>query len=402
VKLIDAHERYKENSLTQRRFKHSQVLDLISECSFENESVGKSYEGRDIRKVKIGSGKRKILLWSQMHGDEATATMAIFDIFRFLKSKDEDFRAIRESILTELELHFVPMLNPDGAERFQRRTAQGIDMNRDAMALQCPESRILKGLVEDLKPEFSFNLHDQAIYYAVGDSPVQAAVAFLATAYNKETDWNEVRTKSMQVICEMNKELQSIIPDRVGRFSDEFEPRAFGDNIQKWGSSLILVESGSYPDDTEKQYVRALNFHAILSGLHSISQESYRNYTSSEYESIPQNNRTFVDLKITNLTVTGAFGDYTVDLGIINEEKNNAEATDFGYESVIEEMGDLSVFHGIKTLDAKGANLRLLHEFPEMRENYPDAPQILALGERATFIIDHGDTRTLILNGEII
>jgi hypothetical protein len=401
VKLIDAHERYKENSLTERRFKHSQVLYLISECGFENESVGKSYEGRNIRKVKIGNGKRKILLWSQMHGDEATATMAIFDIFRFLKSNDEDFRAIRESILTELELHFVPMLNPDGAERFQRRTAQGIDMNRDAVALQCPESRILKSMVEDLKPEFSFNLHDQAIYYAVGETPVQAAVAFLATAYNKETDWNEVRTKSMQVICEMNKELQAIIPDRVGRFSDEFEPRAFGDNIQKWGSSLILVESGSYPDDTEKQYVRALNFHAILSGLHSIAQESYRNHTLAEYESIPQNNRTFVDLKITNLTVKGAFGDYTVDLGIINEEKNNVEATDFGYESVIEEMGDLSVFHGIKTLDAKGANLRLLHEFPEMREKYPDAPQILALGERATFIIDHGDTRTLILNGKI-
>lgn len=402
MKLIDAHSKYKEGSLTHRRFKHNQVLDLISECGFENQTVGKSFEGRDIRKVKIGNGKRKIFLWSQMHGDEATATMAIFDIFRFFKSKDDDFRAIRESILTELELHFVPMLNPDGAERFQRRTSQGIDMNRDAVALQCPESRILKSLVLDLKPEFSFNLHDQAIYYAVGESPVQAAVAFLATAYNKETDWNEVRTKSMQVICEMNQELQSIIPDRIGRFSDEFEPRAFGDNIQKWGSCLILVESGSYPDDTEKQYVRALNFHAILSGLHSIAQESYRNHTLSEYESIPQNNRTFVDLKITNLTVKGEFGDYTVDLGIINEEKNNAEATDFGYESVIEEMGDLSVFHGIETLDARGAKIRLLHEFPEMIEKYPDAPQILALGERATFIIDHGDTRTLILNGKII
>lgn len=402
MKLIDAHSKYKEGSLTHRRFKHNQVLDLISECGFENQTVGKSFEGRDIRKVKIGSGKRKILLWSQMHGDEATATMAIFDIFRFFKSNDDAFSAIRESILAELELHFVPMLNPDGAERFQRRTAQGIDMNRDAVALQCPESRILKSLVLDLKPEFSFNLHDQAIYYAVGESPVQAGVAFLATAYNKETDWNEVRTKSMQVICEMNQELQTVIPDRIGRFSDEFEPRAFGDNIQKWGSSLILVESGSYPDDTEKQYVRALNFHAILSGLYSIAQESYRNHTLSEYESIPQNNRTFVDLKITNLTVNGEFGDYTVDLGIINEEKNNTEATDFGYESVIEEMGDLSVFHGIETLDARGAKIRLLHEFPEMIEKYPDAPQILALGERATFIIDHGDTRTLILNGKIV
>ena len=71
-------------------------------------------------------------------------------------------------------------------------------------------------------------------------------------------------------------------------------------------------------------------------------------------------------------------------------------------DSVIEEMGDLSVFHGIKTWDAKGGKLRKIHEFPELKEKYPDAPQNLALGERATFIIDHGDTRTLILNGEII
>jgi hypothetical protein len=401
MKLVDAHTSYKENALSHRRFKHQEVLSLISKCGFEYETVGMSFEKRDIQKIKIGNGKRKILLWSQMHGDEATATMAIFDIINFFKSTDEAFKDLRQKILSELELHFVPMLNPDGAERFERRTAQGIDMNRDAVALQCPESKILKSLIEEIKPEFSFNLHDQAIYYAVGDSDVQTAVAFLATAYNKETEWNEVRTKAMQVICAMNQELQQIIPDRVGRFSDEFEPRAFGDNIQKWGSSLILIESGSYPEDTEKQYIRALNFHTILSGLYTIAAESYRNETLDAYESIPQNNRTFVDLKIVNLTVQGKFGDYSIDLGIIKEEKNNAEATDFEYSSVIEEMGDLSVFHGIKTLDAKGGRIRMLHEFPEMLEKYPDAPQVLVIGERATFIIDHNDTRTLILNGEI-
>ena len=402
---MNAHERFKDLAFSKRRFKHKMVLQSIDKCGFKHDSIGKSFEDRDIRKIIVGSGPRKILLWSQMHGDEATATMAIFDILRFLKAKGDEFDAFREKILSELELHFVPMLNPDGAERFQRRTSQEIDMNRDAVALQCPESRILKSLVIDLKPEFAFNLHDQSIHYAAGENPSQAAISFLATAYNKATDWNEGRTKSMQVICKMNRILQDVIPDRVGRFSDEFEPRAFGDNIQKWGSSLILIESGGYQNDPEKQYIRALNFDIIVQALFSISQESYRHFELSEYLAIPENHRVFVDLKITNLQIDLLKGKkYTVDIGIILQEKNKNRATDFSVSSVIEEIGDLSGFYGLQTYDAKNGKLRTLNEFPDLVEKYKikQYTKKIILGDRATFVIDHGDTQTLILDGKIV
>ena len=55
-------------------------------------------------------------------------------------------------ILSTLTLHVVPMLNPDGAERFQRRNAQSIDINRDALRLQTPEGRALKALRDRLQP----------------------------------------------------------------------------------------------------------------------------------------------------------------------------------------------------------------------------------------------------------
>ncbi|MCD8538870.1 MAG: peptidase M14 [Leadbetterella sp.] len=401
-RLIDFHDSFKEKTLNTRRFKHGDVLRLMAGCGFGNQSVGRSFEGRDIRKITAGSGKKKILLWSQMHGDEATATMAIFDILNFLRSEDRQFNGIRQAILSELELHFVPMLNPDGAERFQRRTAQEIDMNRDALALQCPESRILKSLVLELRPEFSFNLHDQAIYYAVGDTPVQTTIAFLATAADPEREWTPGRIRSMQVICKMHEELQPIIPGRIARFSDEFEPRAFGDNIQKWGSSLILVESGAYPGDPEKQYIRALNFHIILEALYAIAQETYTGYRLEEYEAIPPNNRAFFDLKITNLTVPDPKGDYTVDLGILRTEKNTRGAKNFTHRSVIEDVGDLSVFHGIQVFDAKGGKFRPVEDFPAWREKYKAAPGKLQIGEKATFVIDHGRTQTLVLNGKIV
>jgi hypothetical protein len=401
--LFAEFDNYREPALTKRRFKHADALRLIKDLPFEKRVVGQSFEGRDIFKIKVGRGERKILLWSQMHGNEATATMAIFDILRFLQTQNDVFQDFRNEILNKLELHFVPMLNPDGAERFIRRTAQGIDMNRDALALQCPESKILKNLVFYVKPEFSFNLHDQNIRYSAGVSAEQATISFLATAYNEETEWNEVRTKSRQVISSMNEALKTYIPNNIGRFSDEFEPRAFGDNIQKWGSSLILLESGGYKGDTEKQYIRKLNFVAILTGLNAIFENSYNKFTLDQYLNIPQNQKYLFDLKIENLKIKSGELVFDVDLGVNLEEKNTFGASEFTHKSVIEDIGDLSVFWGIETLDAKGGFLRPFSDFPEIEGKFgvKDRFQIEE-GEAAYFVIDHGDHQTVIFNGKVL
>ena len=140
-RLHDAHETYKEKTFTHRRFKHKDIVPLLNALSgpLSVSQVGESLENRAIYQVKAGTGLTKVLLWSQMHGDEATATMALFDIFNFLQAKTMGLIAFGRTILTNTSLYFVPMLNPDGAERFQRRTASDIDMNRDALRLQTPE-----------------------------------------------------------------------------------------------------------------------------------------------------------------------------------------------------------------------------------------------------------------------
>ena len=403
--LYNSFEKYKEKSLKIRRFKQKDILPLIQKLPFENMVVGHSYEGREIIKVALGQGKRKILLWSQMHGNEATATMAIFDIFNFFKEKGVDFQSEKEEILSNLQLHFIPMLNPDGAERFIRYTAQDIDMNRDALRLQCPESRILKDNVGKLKPEFSFNLHDQGTRYSAGISPKQATVSFLATAYNEAREWNEVRIRSRQVISHLNAVLQNFIPGGIGRFSDEFEPRAFGDNIQKWGSSLILIESGGLVGDLEKQEIRKLNFVAILSALLAISRENYGHFSLQDYENIPQNEKALFDLKIENAQIEGSGGKDMVDLGINIDEKNNPRATNYTHTSVIEDIGDLSVFFGLKTIDAQGAILKPISQFPALVQKYKikgSTPSQIELGGKASFVIDYKSAQKVILNGKIL
>ncbi len=254
--LMEQYPNFKQSGIEHRRFKHSDLLvhlDRLPAMGFEVTQLGESYQGRSIHLVSIGHGSQTVLLWSQMHGNEATATMAMLDIFNYLGQSEAESVA---QLLDRLTLYFIPMLNPDGAELFQRRTSQDIDMNRDALSLQCPESRLLKEVRDRLQADFGFNLHDQNIYYNVGSSAKSATISFLAPAYNIDKEVNPQRANAMKIIALMNEGLQTIIPGQVGRYDDTFEPRAFGDNMQKWGTSTILIESGGLVNDPEKQFIR--------------------------------------------------------------------------------------------------------------------------------------------------
>jgi hypothetical protein len=405
--LFAQYAQYKESAITHRRFKHKDLVPLIQKLPFDKQVVGKSFEERDLYQIKLGMGKTKVLLWSQMHGDEPTATMALLDIFRFFQAKNDGFDALRESILTNTTLYFVPMLNPDGAERYQRRTATEIDMNRDALRFQTPEGALLKKLQDELKPEFSFNLHDKNTRYSAGKSGKQATVSFLATSFDFERSWNTARTRAMQVICRMSEALQSFIPGHLGRWNDEHEPRAFGDNVAKWGSSLILIESGGYKEDTEKQFIRKLNFVAILTGLQTIAEKSYTHYKLATYEALPNNDRYLYDLLVRNAEFDHKGKIVIKDIAIDLIEKNTRNATSFTIKSVIEDMGDLSTFWGIKEIDATGLRVRPLADFPELIKTYALSKEDiqdkeLNLDEKANFVLTKGnEVKYVILNGQI-
>ena len=100
--LYNSYNIYKEKSLVNRRFKHSDIVPLIEHLQNKNifkvDKVGKSVEGRDIYLISIGTGKKKVFLWSQMHGDEPTATAALFDIFNFF-SDENDFTDLKKYLL---------------------------------------------------------------------------------------------------------------------------------------------------------------------------------------------------------------------------------------------------------------------------------------------------------------
>ncbi len=349
------YDRYKEPTIKNRLFKHSDLLPLIQKHSaskvFTSSVLGNSVQGRSLNLLTAGKGKTKVLLWSQMHGDESTATMALFDIFNFLAAKDENDE-FRKFLLDKLELNFLPMVNPDGAEAWKRRNALDIDINRDARLLNTPEAKILMAAADRIKPAFGFNLHDQSTLYAAGPTKNQATISFLAPAFNYEKELNEVRGNATKLIVSMNRTLQKYAPDKIAKYDDAHDPRCFGDTFQGKGIATILIESGGYPGDPEKQYIRKLNFYAILSALHAIAKRSYETEDIKAYALIPENERALYDLIVRNTEITKDNFKFRAHLGINRSQMTDAGKRSMNYRGIIQELGDIERNFGYEEVDA--------------------------------------------------
>ncbi len=357
--LYETYEDYKEPSLDKRRIKHEDIIKLLEEHRDDSEveihKVGESIEGRSLNLVSLGNGNTDVFLWSQMHGNEPTATQAIFDILNFFKSSD--FQEEKSEILSNLRLHFLPMLNPDGAEVFKRENRLGIDINRDALRLQSPEGQTLKRVRDSLQADFGFNLHDQSTYYNAERTEKPATISYLAPAYNYEKDVDEGRGNAMKVIVFMNRIIQQYAPGQVGRYNDDFEPRAFGDNIQKWGTSTVLIESGGWPGDPNKMYLRKLNTLALLWSFLVLGEGSYAAADTSAYESLPFNMKFGFDLLVRNVSLSHPGGAEltTADIGLNLEETFDDSTRRVTRRWSVEDIGDLSTFTGHTTIDMNGA-----------------------------------------------
>ena len=185
------HEAYCLPALTRRTFTHDELWGLFGAVVDEagglsRDEIGRSAEGRPLYAIRFGHGPVRVLLFSQMHGDEPSHTMGLADLFSYFAREPDDERV--RLIAEGLTVVAVPMLNPDGAERFVRTNAQGMDINRDARAWATPELRALRDLHEQLRPDFVLNLHDQDVHKRVGKSDRMTALALLATPGNPEME----------------------------------------------------------------------------------------------------------------------------------------------------------------------------------------------------------------------
>ncbi len=261
--------------------KHGDALQL--------EEVGRSFQGRPISMLTVGRGPRRVMMWSQMHGDEPSATPALLDLADHLLSLSRQDDPVAQRILDGATLHLVPMVNPDGSEVYERRNAQGIDVNRDALSLATPEGQLLKALRDRLQPELGFNLHDQNRRTAVGDTGKLASIAVLGVAGDAAGTMTPGRARARRASAAIAQALAPFVPGAIARYDEEWSPRAFGDNITAWGTPVVLIESGAVPPGMAFHDLTRLNFVALLTTLHDLVADDLAGHDPALYDALPRN-----------------------------------------------------------------------------------------------------------------
>jgi hypothetical protein len=251
------------------------------------------------------------------------------------------------------------MLNPDGAELFQRRNLQFIDINRDARTLATPEGQLLKRLRDQWKPDIGFNLHNQNPRTAVGGTGRQATISLLAVPADAAGSETPARIRNKKLCVIIYESLAPFINGHLGRYDDTFNPRAFGDLIGQWGTPVILIETGALHGRSEMDLVQ-FNFVALASALRSLADGSVEEANPAVYDAMRDNaTGSIFNLIVRRATVinrlplgTTSVPPFAAEVGVNLETFWNEGQPQI--RASIQEIGDLAGVTGLEEVDATG------------------------------------------------
>ncbi|MBA0885371.1 M14 family metallopeptidase [Flavobacterium undicola] len=341
----------KEKTIEGRYLTLESIEPILKRINTDNQLsvIGKSVQGRPIYKYVIGTGKTKIYLWSQMHGNESTTTKALFDFLNVLHNGSD----LAKDLLANFTFCCLPMLNPDGATLYTRANANEIDLNRDSQDLTQPESKVLRAVFEDFKPDFCYNLHDQRTIFGVADTGKPATVSFLAPSYNEEREINDSRQKAINLIAGMNAVLQEFIPGQIGRFDDSFNINCIGDTFQYLGVPTILFEAGHFSGDYQREITRKYVFMALVSSFTILSENVIEVNRTEDYLNIPQNKVVFYDFIYKKIKINYDGIEKITNFAAQYKEELVDGAIHFN--AYIAKLDELEGFFGHEVYDAQGA-----------------------------------------------
>jgi len=333
---------------------------LNSNYSDNIKLLGKSSLGQPIYKFSIGKGPTNVLAWSQMHGNESTASLAMLD---FLYSMKENTKLV-DYIFEKISLDFIFMLNPDGSKKWTRVNALDIDLNRDFLKEESTEIKILKNVSKEKIYHYALNLHDQrTIFTTDGLNP--ATLSFLSPSFDVDRNINNTRKKSMAVISYIYSDLRNEINNCIGRYSDEFYPNSTGDNFTLAGIPTILFEGGHSKGDYLRKKTRKYYTLALYDALYAMSFLQGDTSGYEKYFEIPENQQSHYDLIYRNVRIET---EHKLDIAVQYKEIINDGDMEISFLPIVVEIGDLKHKKAWKEIDATNKKFISNSKYPKLHQ----------------------------------
>jgi Zinc carboxypeptidase len=341
-------------------FRHQQQSELLhqlvgrAKTKVEMTSEGQSDEGCVLHTLYVGNGKKRVMVWARQHGNEpdcsAGLAMALEELFT--RPTEEPYK----TILDNLSLAIMPMVNPDGVARYTRRNALGIDLNRDAIEQTTLEGKALVQLKDKFNPELAFNLHDMDCRKSDGKGNL-IALAFQSCPPSARPQGTDEFERGRRVIGLMAALASDYAPNGTARYTADYMPKAFGDNMANWGVSTILIESGGwYSKEGGDNFVQRLFALCLLRGLYAVAMNEDLTAEAELYELIPfDGGKKFTNFILEGGSILNGAGrpPFRADLAVNQEVTIHRKKKNTTLTSSIENIGDLEFELGKQRVSMK-------------------------------------------------
>ena len=166
--LLDS---YKPNNTTHTRSgkndipNSSQIYQSFEHLAKGNphwikmKTIGITPGGKPINEYILSSpnamNAAKVWIQSGLHGNEPAPVQSSCRLAEYLLSTDEG-----KQLLYKVRLALVPIANPDGYDKMERKSGTGLDLNRDMTKMADPVTRILKQAYFEFRPDVTLDIHE--------------------------------------------------------------------------------------------------------------------------------------------------------------------------------------------------------------------------------------------------